>query len=53
VVPYWSSHLDFAASEKIVPSGHGANENLQGIAEIHRILLQASNAGPIALHLKK
>ena len=39
VVPYWSSHLDFAVSEKIVPSGHGANENLEGIAEIRRILL--------------
>ena len=25
VVPYWSSHLDGAASEKIVPSGHGVN----------------------------
>jgi len=39
VVPYWSSHLDGAVSEKIVPSGHGANENAQGIAEIRRILL--------------
>lgn len=26
VVPYWSSHLEGADSEKIVPSGHGANE---------------------------
>ena len=25
VVPYWSSHLDGAASEKIVPSGHGSH----------------------------
>ena len=41
VVPYWSSHLDGAASEKIVPSGHGANENPEGIAEIRRILLEA------------
>jgi len=40
VVPYWSSHLDGAASEKIVPSGHGANENPQGIEEIRRILAQ-------------
>jgi hypothetical protein len=46
VVPYWSSHLDFAVSEKIVPSGHGANENLEGIAEIHRILLEAANIKP-------
>ena len=27
VVPYWSSHLDGAQSEKIVPSGHGAHQN--------------------------
>lgn len=43
VVAYWSSHLDGAASEKIVPSGHGSHAHPQGIAEIHRILL---------LHLK-
>lgn len=45
VVPYWSSHLEGAASEKIVPSGHGANENRQGIEEIRRILSEAGNAG--------
>ena len=38
VVPYWSSHLDGAESEKIVPSGHGAEHSLQGIAEVIRIL---------------
>ena len=38
VVPYWSSHLDGAKSEKIVPSGHGADQNPQGIAEVVRIL---------------
>ncbi len=38
VVPYWSSHLDGAESEKIVPSGHGANQNPQGISEVMRIL---------------
>ncbi|MEI8294269.1 MAG: alpha/beta hydrolase [bacterium] len=38
IVPYWSSHLSEAASEKIVPSGHGANENPEGIEEIRRIL---------------
>ena len=27
VVPYWSSHVDGAKSEKIVPSDHGANQN--------------------------
>lgn len=38
VVPYWSSHLEGAISEKIVPSGHGANEHHEGIEEIRRIL---------------
>jgi len=41
VVPYWSSHLEGVLSEKIVPSGHGANENPEGIAEIRRILVDA------------
>jgi pimeloyl-ACP methyl ester carboxylesterase len=40
VVPYWSSHLEGAASEKIVPSGHGANEHPQGVEEIRRILVE-------------
>lgn len=38
VVPYWSSHLDGAISEKIVPSGHSAHQNPQGIEETLRIL---------------
>jgi len=38
VVPYWSSHLDGAASEKIVPSGHAAHEDSEGIREVIRIL---------------
>jgi pimeloyl-ACP methyl ester carboxylesterase len=38
VVPYWSSHLDGAKSEKIVPSDHGANQNHEAIAEVIRIL---------------
>jgi pimeloyl-ACP methyl ester carboxylesterase len=38
VVAYWSSHVGGARSEKIVPSGHGANENPEGIAEVVRIL---------------
>lgn len=41
VVPYWSSHLDGVESEKIVPSGHGANENAEGIEEMRRILVEA------------
>jgi hypothetical protein len=39
LVPYWSSHLDGAESELIVPSGHGAHQNPQAIAEVRRILL--------------
>lgn len=42
IVPYWSSHMDGAVSEKIVPSGHGANENNEGIKEINRILVAAA-----------
>ena len=38
VVPYWSSHLEGAASEKIVPSGHPAHQNPEGMAEVERIL---------------
>ncbi len=38
VVPYWSSHIDGAQSELIVPSGHWSNQNPQAIAEVRRIL---------------
>ena len=38
VVPYWSSHLEGAKSEKIVPSAHGANQTPESIAEVIRIL---------------
>ncbi len=38
VVPYSSSHLDGAASEKIVPSGHSAQYNPLAILEVRRIL---------------
>jgi pimeloyl-ACP methyl ester carboxylesterase len=38
VVPYWSSHLDGARSELLVPSGHGAHRHPEGIEEVHRIL---------------
>ncbi len=40
VVPYWSSHLDGARSEKIVPSNHWAHLHPEGMAEIKRILLE-------------
>ena len=39
VVPYWSSHLASARSEKIVPTGHDAMDNPQAIEEIRHILL--------------
>jgi hypothetical protein len=38
IVPYWSSRIDGAKSEKIVPSAHGANLTAEGIAEVVRIL---------------
>ena len=38
VVPYWSSHLDGAQSECIVPGPHGSCELPQTIAELDRIL---------------
>jgi hypothetical protein len=38
VVKYWSSHLDSAASEKIVPGPHGSCELPETIAELRRIL---------------
>ncbi|MDF1714867.1 MAG: alpha/beta fold hydrolase [Akkermansiaceae bacterium] len=38
IVPYWSSHLENQASEKIVPSGHGSHQHPEGISEARRIL---------------
>jgi hypothetical protein len=38
VVPYWSSHLDGAQSELIVPSAHPAQRNPEAIQEVERIL---------------
>lgn len=38
VVAYWSSHLQGAHSERIVPSGHPAHKSEQGIEEVKRIL---------------
>jgi len=46
VVPYWSSHLDTAKSEKIVPGPHGSCELPETIAELKRILnLELKTAG--------
>jgi pimeloyl-ACP methyl ester carboxylesterase len=38
VVPYWSSHMEGAQSELIVPSGHPAHQNPKAIEEVRRIL---------------
>lgn len=38
VVPYWSSHLDGAESEIVVPSGHSAHYHPLAIQEVRRIL---------------
>jgi pimeloyl-ACP methyl ester carboxylesterase len=38
VVPYWSSHMDGAQSEYIVPSDHGAHQNPKAFEEVKRIL---------------
>lgn len=43
VVPYWSSHLDSAASELIVPDNHGAYDDPYAIEELRRILLLHAN----------
>ncbi len=44
VVPYWSTHMETAHSEKIVPSGHGSHQHPEGISEVSRILkLHAKN----------
>jgi len=42
IVPYWSSHMEAAKSELIVPSSHSAHQNPQAIAEVRRILRQAA-----------
>jgi hypothetical protein len=38
IVPYWSSHMDVAKSELVVPSGHSAHQNPKVIQEVRRIL---------------
>lgn len=39
IVPYRSSHLDVAVSEKVVPAGHSAHHHPEAIEELRRILL--------------
>jgi pimeloyl-ACP methyl ester carboxylesterase len=38
IVPYWSSHLDAAQSELIVPTGHDAFNSPASVTEVLRIL---------------
>ncbi|WP_269790374.1 alpha/beta fold hydrolase [Stenotrophomonas sp. Iso1] len=38
LVPYWSSHLDGALSEKVVISGHSVQETPEAVLEVRRIL---------------
>ncbi|YCM44702.1 alpha/beta fold hydrolase [Verrucomicrobiaceae bacterium 227] len=38
IVPYWSAHLDGAASEKIVPASHSLTRHPATLAEVSRIL---------------
>jgi pimeloyl-ACP methyl ester carboxylesterase len=45
VVPYWSSHLEGAASERIVPAGHRAHVHPEAIEEVRRILLVHLDGG--------
>jgi pimeloyl-ACP methyl ester carboxylesterase len=45
VVPYWSSHMDGAKSELVVPSGHGAHQNPKAIQEVRRILILNAEHG--------
>ena len=40
LVPYWSSHIDFAESELIIRSGHSTEHKPRGAREAHRILLE-------------
>jgi len=52
IVSYRSSHLEGAASELIVPSGHNAHQHPATIAEVRRILYEhlgvAGVGGPVA-----
>ena len=44
VVPYWSSHLDGAKSEVIVPGPHSATEMPETVKELDRILMLHLNS---------
>lgn len=40
IVSYWSSHMQGAASERVIPSGHWSHLHPLGMVEINRILLE-------------
>ena len=40
IVPYWSSHIEGAQSELIVPSDHWSNHHPKAIEEVRRILIE-------------
>jgi hypothetical protein len=40
MVPYWSSHVDYADSEKIIPRGHLGYQSPEAVTEVRRILRQ-------------
>ena len=40
IVPYWSSHMDGARSERVIPSGHWSHLHPLGMAEIKRVLVE-------------
>ena len=47
LVPYWSSHLDAAASEKVIVSGHSVQETPAAVLEIRRILDESIDHEPV------
>jgi len=53
VVPYWSSHLDTAQSELIVPTDHGAMNHPKAVQEMRRILLEEVGKGNAQKSAKK
>nr|WP_281375587.1 alpha/beta fold hydrolase [Haloferula luteola] len=46
VVAYWSSHLDGATSERIVPSWHSGHQSPEGIDEVRQILRRHIGLAP-------
>ena len=46
VVAYWSSHLEGAESERIVPSWHSGHQSAEGIDEVRRILRKHAGLPP-------